>query len=198
MGFSGHLVFARSERPLLEAPLFGTIAPELSGDVYDGRPRPGGWQPLQLEQGIWEDEHLSTLVEWTGAPACVADVSDSSVALVTGLDTGGHRWQAWLNLPNAAGLLVEAPEDVDDESLWPATPEFEEALGRQRAQLDAEVPADAAGALAWASEAGVQAAVQQSRIEELLRAEETFAEDLFDALLDALGFPEAAHATQQP
>jgi len=198
MGFSGHLVFARSERPLLEAPLFGSTAPGLGDDVHEWHPRPGGWQTLQLEQGIWEDEHLSTLVEWTGAPACVADVSDSSIALVTGLDTNGHRWQAWLNLDNAAALLVEEPEDVDDVSLWMATPEFEEAIGHKRAELDAEVPADAEGALMWASAAGVQAAAQHPQIEELLRAQETFVEELFDMLLDELGFPEAVHSAPQP
>ncbi|MFI8371949.1 hypothetical protein [Streptomyces sp. NPDC085466] len=198
MGFSGHLVFARSERPLLEAPLFGSTGPGLRDDVHQWQPRPGGWQTLQLEQGIWEDEHLSTLVEWTGVPACVADVSDSSIALVTGLDTDGNRWQAWLNLDNAAALLVEEPEDVDDVSLWMATPEFDEAIGRKRAELDADVPADAEGALMWASAAGVQAAAQQPRIEELLRAQETFVEELFDALLDELGFPEAVHSAPQP
>ncbi|MGV9887232.1 hypothetical protein [Streptomyces sp. NPDC003395] len=195
MGFSGHLVFARSERPLLEAPLFGSTDPD---DVHEWQPRPGGWQTLQWEQGIWEDEHLSTLVEWTGAPACVADVSDSSVALVTGLDTDGHRWQAWLNLDNAAALLVEEPEDVDDVSLWIATPEFEKAIGHKRAEIDGEVPADAERALIWASAAGVRATAQQSRIEELLRAQETFVEELFDALLDELGFPKAAHPAPQP
>ncbi|WP_406008704.1 hypothetical protein OG440_23225 [Streptomyces sp. NBC_00637] len=34
-------------------------------------------------------------------------------------------------------------------------------------------------------------ATEQSRVEELLRSHETFVEDLFDALLDALGFPQA-------
>ncbi|RSS56516.1 hypothetical protein [Streptomyces sp. WAC01280] len=194
MGFSGHLVFARSKRPLLEAPTFDSAGPGLRDDVHEWQPRPGGWQTLQLEQGIWEDEHLSTLVEWTGAPACVADVSDSSIALVTGQDTTGHRWQAWLNLDNAAALLVEEPEDVDDMSLWIVTPEFEEAIGHKRAELDADVPADAEGALKWASAAGVQATAQQPRIEELLRAQETFVEELFDALLDELGFIEAAHS----
>ncbi|WP_030172170.1 hypothetical protein [Streptomyces sp. NRRL S-813] len=198
MGFSGHLVFARSERPLLEAPLFNSTDPGLRDDVHEWQPRPGGWQTLQLEQGIWADEYLSTLVEWTGAPACVADVSDSSVALVTGLDTNGNRWQAWLNLDYAAALLVEEPEDVDDVSLWITTPEFEEAIGHKRAELDAEVPADAKGALVWASAAGAQAAAQQPRIEELLRARETFVEELFDALLDELGFPEATHSAPQP
>lgn len=195
MGFSGHLVFARSERSLLEAPLFGGIDPGLRDDMHEWRPRPGGWQTLQLEQGIWEDEYLFALVEWTGAPACVVDVSDSSVALLTGLDSTGRRWQAWLNLDNAAALLVEEPEDVDDVSLWVTTPEFEEAIRHKRAELDAEVPADAEGALVWASMAGVQAAAQQSRIEELLRAPETFVEELFDALLDELGFPEAVQSS---
>ncbi|MFJ4861865.1 hypothetical protein [Streptomyces sp. NPDC088748] len=198
MGFSGHLVFARSERPLLAAPPFGSTGPGPRDDVHAWQPRPGGWQTLQLEQGLWENEHLSALVEWTGGPACVADVSDSSIALVTGLDTNGRRWQAWLNLDNAAALLVEEPEDMDDVSLWLGTPEFEAAVGRKRAELGAEVPADAEGALLWASAAGVQAAAQQPRIEELLRAQKTFVEELFDALLDELGFPEAAHCAPQP
>ncbi|MBQ1094445.1 hypothetical protein [Streptomyces sp. B93] len=198
MGFSGHLVFARSERPLLEAPLFGSTGPGLRDDVHECQPRPDGWQTLQLEQGVWEDGYLFALVEWTGAPACAAEVSDSSVALLTGLDTDGYRWQAWLNLDNAAALLVEEPEDVDDVSLWIATPEFEEAIGHKRAELDAEVSADAEGALNWASAAGVQVTAQQSRIEELLRAQETFVEELFDALLDELGFPETAHSAPQP
>ncbi|MFF9212855.1 MULTISPECIES: hypothetical protein [unclassified Streptomyces] len=77
---------------------------------------------------------------------------------------------------------------MDDVSLWIATPEFEEAIGHKRAEIDAEVPADAGGALIWASAAGVRATAQQSRIEELLRAQETFVEELFDALLDELGF----------
>ncbi|MEV7141833.1 hypothetical protein [Streptomyces tauricus] len=192
MGFSGHLVFARSERPLLEAPLLAGAGPGLRDEAHEWRPRPGGWQTLQLEQGIWEDDYLPALVERTGAAACVADVSDSSVALVTGLDTEGRRWQAWLNLDNAAALLVEEPEDVDDVSLWVTTPEFDEVLRRKRAELDAEVPADAEGALVWAAAAGVRATAQQARIEELLRAQETFVEELFDALLDQLGFPEAA------
>ncbi|WP_241847297.1 hypothetical protein [Streptomyces sp. CB02009] len=151
-----------------------------------------------MSQGIWEDEYLLALVERTGAPACVADASDSGIALVTGLDTNGRRWQAWLNLDNAAALLVEEPEDVDDVSLWSATPEFVAAVGAKHAELDAELPTDAAGALAWASVAGVQKAAQQSRIKELLRARETFVEELFDALLDELGFPEATQASSQP
>ncbi|WP_405851828.1 hypothetical protein OG361_03735 [Streptomyces sp. NBC_00090] len=50
----------------------------------------------------------------------------------------------------------------------------------------------------WASAAGVQTSAQQSRIEELLRARETFAEDLFSAVLDELGFPKAPQPSPQP
>ncbi|EMF56325.1 hypothetical protein SBD_2235 [Streptomyces bottropensis ATCC 25435] len=162
--------------------------------MHEWEPRPGGWQTLQLDRGVWEDEYLFTLVEWSGAPACVADVSDSSVALVTGLDAYGRRWQTWLNPDNAAALLVEEPEDVDDVTLWMATSEFEEAVRHKRAELDAEVPTDAEGALMWASAASVQATAQQPRIEELLRTRQTFVEELFDVLLDELGFPEAARS----
>ncbi len=122
MGFSGHLVFARSVRPLLEAPVFDSINPELKATVHGWSPRPAGWQTLQFDHGLWEEDYLSDLVGWTGAPVCVADVSDSGIALVTGLGTNGQRWQAWLNLDNAAALLAEEPEDLDDVSLWVGTP----------------------------------------------------------------------------
>ncbi|WP_206309372.1 hypothetical protein [Streptomyces sp. A0642] len=42
----------------------------------------------------------------------------------------------------------------------------------------------------WAAAVGVQAAAQQPRIEELLRAQEAFEEELFAALLGELGLPE--------
>ncbi|MER5382064.1 hypothetical protein ABT040_17575 [Streptomyces sp. NPDC002688] len=189
MGFSGHLVFARSNHPLLEAPVFHSVEEELKDTVHAWETRPGGWQTLELDHGIWDDAYLPTLVEWSRAPACVADVSDSDLALLTGLDTTGRRWQAWLNLDNAARLLADEPEDLDDEILWLDTPDFHDAVRRKRAELDADVPADATGALAWAAAAGLPGRAQQSRIEELLRSHETFVEDLFTTLLDQLGFP---------
>lgn len=176
VGFSGHLVLARSPRPLPTAPVFAGLGPEPGDAVHAGKPRPGGWQTLELTRGLWSDDDLPALVARTGAPVCVADVSDSGVALVTGLGTGGRRRRAWLNLDNAAALLTEEPEDVDDIGLWIGTPEFDEAVRRKRAELDADVPADAAGALAWAAAAGAPTAAERSRIEELLRAHEPFVE----------------------
>ncbi|MFF7678446.1 hypothetical protein [Actinacidiphila glaucinigra] len=198
MGFSGHLVFARSNRPLMEAPVFDGVDQEQKDAVHTWRPREGGWQTLQFGNEIWEDDDLPALVEWTGAPACVAQVSESSLALVTGLGTDGRRWQAWLNLHVAAPFLTEEPEDVDEVIYWVDTPEFHDAVGRTRAELDAQVPSDAAGALAWAAAAGFAAAASQSRIEELLRSEETFVEELFDDLLDALGSPAATPTAPPP
>jgi hypothetical protein len=52
------------------------------------------------------------------------------------------------------------------------------------------VPANAEVALIRATAASVAAALQP-RIEELLRAQEAFVEELFASLLDGLGFPEA-------
>jgi hypothetical protein len=48
VGFSGHLVFARSERPLLEAPVFDSIDQELKNTVHAWGSRPGGWQTTRL------------------------------------------------------------------------------------------------------------------------------------------------------
>ncbi|MEW2466128.1 hypothetical protein AB0919_14030 [Streptomyces sp. NPDC046994] len=198
MGFSGHLVVARSKRPLLEAPVFDGIHQELKGTVDAWWPRPGGWQTLQFDHGLWEGDDLSALVGWTGAPACVADVADSDIALVTGLETNGRRWRAWLNLDQAAALLAEEPEDLDDVSLWVDTPEFNEAVRRKRAELEVNVPDDAEGALSRAAAAGIPATAQRSRIEELLCSRETFVENLFSALLDELGFPSAVQAAPEP
>ncbi|MFE7574067.1 hypothetical protein ACFU5Z_04970 [Streptomyces sp. NPDC057521] len=191
MGFSGHLVFARSQRPLLEAPLFVDIAPEPDVEAHEWPTRPGGWRTLRLELGIWEYEMLSGLVEWTGAPACVAHVTDSSTALVTGLSPEGHHWHAWLNPDNAASTFLRTAADVGDENVWINSPEFEAAVARKRAELDAEVPTNAELALAWATAAGVRTTAEQHHIEELLRTHATFAEDLFASLLDELDFPEA-------
>ncbi|MGW8631967.1 hypothetical protein [Streptomyces sp. NPDC055793] len=194
MGFSGHLVFACSNRPLLEAPVFDSLDEELKATVCTWESRSGGWQTLQIDAGTWDDADLPALVEWSSAPACVADVSDSSLALVTGLDTTGQRWQAWLNLDIAARLLAEEPEDLEDQLLWLDTPEFPEAVRHKRAELDAEIPTDAEGAVAWAAAAGVPVTPETTKIEELLRSHETFAEDLFSTLLDQLGFPQATQA----
>jgi hypothetical protein len=197
VGFSGHLVVGRSEgSPLLEAPVFARLHPEAKAAIHAWRPRRGGWQTLQLDYDIWEDEYLEPLVDWTGAPACVAEVYDSDVATVTGLDPAGRRWHACLNLGTAAGLWAEEPDDVDDQSVWVTTPEYAEAVVRKRAELEAGVVPSARGALIWAGAAGFAKSVTLESIEEVLRSHEVFVEDLFAVLLNLLGFPDAEESVR--
>ncbi|WP_327337339.1 hypothetical protein OG384_14605 [Streptomyces sp. NBC_01324] len=170
MGFSGELVFGRSERPLIEAPVFGGAQEDDEGGITAWWPRPGGWQMWQFHGTLPDgaEDVLRAVVEWTGAPACVASVHDSDVALVSGLEPGGDEWDVWLNLPIAA-----------------------EMLDRPLAELDASVPIGARKALSWARSAGVGDGADVTVIEKVLRSQETFAEELFDTLLDRLGFPAA-------
>ncbi|MFI1093786.1 hypothetical protein [Streptomyces sp. NPDC020917] len=191
MGFWGHFVFARSERSLLESPVFDGLDQGRKAAVHTLWPRPGGWQTLQLEHDDWDDSHLPTLVAWTGAPACTAQIYDSDMARVTGLGTGGLRWEAVLHPDVAAALMVEDPADMDDMSVWASSPEFAEAQRRIRAELDAQVPDVAALAVAWAASAGAGPPAGRERIEDVLRSQEVFAEEVFFTLLDALGFPAA-------
>lgn len=171
MGFTGHYVFGRSDRPLREAPVFDQASPASPDDIHECWPRAGGWQTLQLTNGLWQWRHLDRLVEWSGASACVAYIYDSDVAMVDGLDQDGRRWEAHLNAEIAAEY-----DEVDPQ--------------RWLADYQATIPSRAEAAIAWARSAGFGCDAQD-QIEQLMRSEETFAEDLFVQLLDALNFPAA-------
>ncbi|MET9837232.1 hypothetical protein ABZZ01_05405 [Streptomyces virginiae] len=177
MGFTGELVFGRSDRPLLRAPVFGGAQEDDAGGITSWRPRPGGWQTWQFHRTLPGDpDHvLRALVEWTCAPACIASVHDSDVALVVGLEPGGERWDAWLNLKTAAAMT-----------------------DRPLPELAAHVTDDAAGALSWARSAGFGENVAAATIEATLHSHDPFAEELFDALLNHLGFPPAPAPEPQP
>lgn len=204
MGFSGYLVFGRSERPLVEAPVFRALHEEVRDGIDAWWPRPGGWQTLQLDYGLWKAADLAALVEWTGAAACCASVYDSDTALINGLGTDGRQWDAYLHLEllaagEAGNLWEEEPESMGDMSIWVTTPAYAAATRRKLAELEATVPADARAALAWAANAGFPGKADPASIEAVLRSHEVFVEESFTALLDRLGFPEAAepadHAT---
>ncbi|WP_405593207.1 hypothetical protein [Streptomyces sp. NBC_01190] len=115
MGSSGDLVFGRSERALVKAPVSSGLHQEVRDGIHAWRPRPGGWQTLQLDHGLWEAADLAALVQWTGAAACCASVFDSDTALITGLGTDGRQWDAYLHLEllaasEAGNLWEEEPE----------------------------------------------------------------------------------------
>uniref|UniRef100_A0AAU2UW32 Uncharacterized protein n=1 Tax=Streptomyces sp. NBC_00003 TaxID=2903608 RepID=A0AAU2UW32_9ACTN len=153
----------------------------------------GGWQTLQFHYDVLTDldEVLRAVVKWTGAAACVASVYDSDIAWVTGFGPHTKRWETCLGLDVAAAEWAAVPDDVGDTSLWALTPEFAEAVSQKRAELDGRVPSSARGALAWARAAGFGQAVETASIEGILRSGGTFVEEVFDTLLDRLGFPQA-------
>ena len=191
MGFSGQFVFGRSDRSLLEAGAFDGVRPPSGEGARELWPRPGGWQMLRFSDDRWGLEQLRGLVEWSGAPACLAMVHDSDVAYVVGLDPNGREWQAVLGLEVAADMGISRPQDVYDDLEWIASPQYTEAVAAERAALEATVPAAAEAAIAWAAAAGVATAAAQGVIEDVLRSHEVFVEDSFIALIDALGFPPA-------
>lgn len=190
MGYSRNLIVARSERPLLDTPLFDAVRDDRDSAAALW-PRPGGWQTLEFHHEVLDDvdEVLREVVDWTGAPACVASVFDSDVAWVIGLAPGAARWETWLNLGTAAALLTHVPDDVDDTAEYAGTAEFEAAVALTRAGMEAGIPDASRAALAWARSAGFGKGVTAEAVEDVLRSKETFAEELFDILLERLGFP---------
>jgi hypothetical protein len=188
--FSGQFVFGRSDRSLLEAPVFDEVRPPWGDGAHELRPRPGGWQALQFRDDRWGAEQLRALVQWSGAPACFAMVHDSDVAHVVGLAPGGREWAAVLGLAIAAEMSLSRPQDVRDDLEWFGSPQYAQAAEAVRAEYEAAVPAAAEAAIAWADAAGVTTTGQDA-VEVVLRSREVFVEDSFIALLDALGFPAA-------
>jgi hypothetical protein len=183
------MVFGRSDRPLLAAPAFDAVRPPQGDGARESSARPGGWQLLEFWDGEWDRENLSALVAWSGAPACVAMVYDSDVADVVGLTPDGRSWHTVLNLEVAAATAPRRPADAYDDLEWIASAQYAEAVLRRREELEAAVPEGVSGALAWAAAAGYPGATDAATVEAVLRSHEVFVEDLFVALLDALGFP---------
>jgi hypothetical protein len=126
MGFSGELIFGRSERPLLEAPVFADACLEAGDRVSQWPARPSGWQTLQFGFGVLADPEgvLAGMIGRTRSPACWVSVYDSDVAVITGASPDGARWEACLNLELAAVLWTQTPEDVEDTSVWAVSPAF--------------------------------------------------------------------------
>jgi hypothetical protein len=202
MGFSGMLVFCRSERPLAELPVFGGLPQEVRDEMAEHgewRPRPGGWRTGQVGGDWWDEAVLRELVAWSGTSACVGFVYDSDVVYVCGLSPSGREWSATLNLEIAAALRIDPPGNVDDPLQWFSSAECAEATARKIAEFDAEVPDAAREALAWAVEAGFGAGVEVTAVETMLRSKpEIFAEELFHDMIDILAFPTAEEPRSIP
>lgn len=185
MGFTGHLVVARSDSPLEETPVLASVAREHESElvVEQAWLTTTGWQQVHVEAGYWDEDRptaLADLVRETGAPACSAWVLDSDCAIVTGLAPGGRPWRTALHLDTVRAYAEDDPEAV----FCPDGMDPDEFVRR----LGTHLPHAAADIVAWATAAGFPA-VDVGRIEELLRATSVFVEETFDGVLAEFGFP---------
>ncbi|GAA3340052.1 hypothetical protein GCM10020358_26160 [Amorphoplanes nipponensis] len=117
MGYSGHVLIARGERPLSES---GVLAPV---QVLHESGYAGGWQRAQLDGDL--PGALDALLAQTGAPALVAYIMDSDLADVSAASPGGVRWRAYLHQETAedygAPALPQSTDEVVTQALaWAA------------------------------------------------------------------------------
>ncbi|MDQ6713256.1 MAG: hypothetical protein M3Z28_08735 [Candidatus Dormibacteraeota bacterium] len=165
MGFWGHLLLARDNRPLgtlREARAFGQPEHERRLDR--------GWSVLWVGREPPDlRSALTPVVAATRAPALVAYVLDSDCAAIEALTPSGLRW---------TGVLKPAT----------AADSYEAVV----AQYDGASTA-VAGAIRWSREAGLTPS--EADLRKALTDEPDFAEEAFDQLLVGLGVPGAAKTT---
>jgi hypothetical protein len=209
MGFWGTYIVTRAAQPLTGLPALQAAAEDI---CWHGR-GDGGWQAVQVHRGPagWEsadlpaawEETLRALMKQSGGPVLAAVVLDSDGAQLIGYSPRQGRWGGWLALDAIIGHIdpdgwpgldwvddEEEPRREDDETYLPR---YRAVVGRLSAAAGPPGEAAVPGLLGWAAEAGlepdtagVSAALDGHR--------EIFAEDLFFALLAALGVPELAGA----
>jgi hypothetical protein len=154
---------------------------------------PRGWDSTSLP-AAWERLLVSVMQE-TGHPVLAAVVLDSDGAQLIGYSPKAGRWGGWLMLERIIGHLVPdaMPYVYEDENGEMHVDEGEEYQHRLRAACDQMYqvgpPADEAvlSAVQWAREAGSKPAA--ATVEAALNRWDTFAEDLFFRLIDALRLP---------
>ncbi|MFJ4844068.1 MULTISPECIES: hypothetical protein [unclassified Streptomyces] len=175
MGYSGDFVLARSDSSLRDLPAFDDpewCIEEQADYFHECRPRPGGWQTLQVNDYLPEnddDRWLHRLVAATGSPVMIASVMDSGVCHVRGLTPSGVAWSTFL-------------DPVED--------------GRVRSLL-ADVPKAADRIALWAAE-GAFIADREALRAVLTKRADPLVEDLFFELVDACGLPLAEPARDDP
>ncbi|MFF4896190.1 hypothetical protein [Streptomyces sp. NPDC001068] len=198
MGSSGDFVLARSDSSLPGLPVFDDpewCVEEQADYFHECPPRPGGWQTLQVNDYLPEnddDRWLHRLVTATGSPVMIASVMDSDVCHVRGLTPSGVAWSTFLDPVMAADYGVSVPSPSEDEAP-PGRTGKEERVRR----LLADVPEAAEQIAVWAAEAGFTADREALRTVLTKRAD-PFAEDLFFELVDACGLPPADPDREDP
>ncbi len=195
MGFNGDIVVLRSERPLSAHTPYADTPQHLTGTTWNYLE---GWRAVHVRHyeapSTYADAWIAELAQATQAPVLVCHVRESDVAQVRG-SSGAGWWEGWLDPESASSTIaaerysafmeenyegVDSMQNVDLGQLitgWEA-----EAL----LTLERERSTAAHAAVAWAAAAGHSVPVEP--VEQLLaRSREPFVEDLFFALLNALG-----------
>lgn len=198
MGYSGDFVLVRSDSSLPDLPVFDDpewCIEERADYFHDCRPRPGGWQTLQVNDYLPEnddDRWLQRLVTATGSPVMIASVMDSDVCYVRGLTPSGVTWSTFLDPVMAADYEVSVSPPSEDEA-----PPGETDKDRRVRWLLADTPKTAEQIAVWAAEGGFTADREALRVVLTKRAD-PFVEDLFFELVDACGLPPAEPVREDP
>ncbi|MGF1426642.1 hypothetical protein [Kitasatospora sp. LaBMicrA B282] len=161
MGFSGHFIVVRAERPATELSTFRAVVTTPWWSARDG-----DWQILQLsvraDPGAAGGLPPAPIVTETGAPALVMYVHDSDVVAVEAAGPSGLTWHCVLS-PEMARDYEVPEEQIGDP---------DEVTGN---------------AVAWAEEAGLRP--DPVAVRATLEAEcDPLAEGLVFDLVHALGF----------
>ncbi|WP_018351911.1 hypothetical protein [Longispora albida] len=163
MGYTGHIITAKSARPLTDAAALS----QYGSEILDVAGVPGGWQRCSIAGAFPDDmdKTAEALAAETDGPVIAATFLDSDCAMVSAAMPGSaNSWNTYIH-PDTA-LSFGAPP------------------------LPHTITQIADMASAWASASGLDP--DHEAICELLEAHGTFAEDIFSELLIALGITEPA------
>ena len=106
MGFTGLLILAQAEVPLTD------LQPLVGCNVELVSRRDDGWQLATLTDDVRGPAQMGVLlVDATAAQVLVAQVNDSTHALLMADSPSGRRWQVWLN---GTAFAVGDPPDLGD------------------------------------------------------------------------------------
>jgi hypothetical protein len=203
MGFNGEIVVVQGgPRPADRGAFIGVQEDEFVAEW----PLRDGWRAIHVEPSEasgddkYDDYWLAETSELTGAPVLACWVSGGEVAHIRGV-SGAGDWDTWLNLPQAARMIVdELLEDVADDLAedggQAAVDRFRAVQGREMlTRLEYELPLAARKAAEWAAEAGYRVAA--GPIEELLSARrEALVQWGFFKLLYRLGLRETDYVPE--
>ncbi|GAA2013219.1 hypothetical protein GCM10009839_04850 [Catenulispora yoronensis] len=186
MGFNGEVLVGRGEAFIGAIDRFWNWYEEVLADW----PLRDGWHAVHVRTPAFGDE-LAELAQAVDGPILACWVFESDLGHVRGISDAG-QWEAWLNPAYAAQLhAMTAVDEENSDGSYPSGTPRRQARREQlemeyAAELDADRPAAARAAAAWAAQSGLH--VDAAHLEEILATRwELFAQRGFFAMLAVLG-----------